>query len=142
MFFHKNKKQNFNIVLCVNTAVLADALRKTISDNPESNQINFKILEEFHFGRQCINYIRKNINFVDLVIIDADLDEFDGYEVCRELRERYEYIPLLLISKEKNKLIQAKQMYNIDEILLHPYQPSYLWTRINNIVNKSLKQEE
>lgn len=135
MFFKKKKKELFNIALCVHSAVLSDSLKKYIYENPEAEHIEFRIVNESYYGRQCLNYVRKYAQYIDLIIVDADIeDEFDGYEVCRMVREKFPNMPLLLISKEKKKMLQAKDMYYIDEVLLHPYQPSYLWMRINNIV--------
>lgn len=142
MFFKKKKKQDINIVLCIHSSVLCESVKKILQESPEAKHVNYNILEEFYYGRPCIDYVRKNLCYIDIIIVDAEMEGVNGYEVCRKIRELSMNVPILLFSQEKKKLLQAKEMYYINEVLLHPWQPSYLWTRIDNIVDSINKGKE
>lgn len=136
MFLKRHKNIKYNIVICANSTTSGDSINKIINDKPNNQHNKYNVVETFYYGRPCIDYLRKNMRYIDLVIVDADMEGLDGYDVCRLIRELDADIKLILISKDKKKLFQAKEMYLINEVLLHPWQPSYLWSRIDNVFNE------
>ena len=70
------------------------------------------------------------------MIIESNLESISGYELVREIRTINIDIPIILIADDREILGVAQDMYFINEVLPTPWQPAYLWTRINRIVLK------
>ena len=139
MLFRRKKKEKFNILLCVSTVNVGASIREIIPDNPDTPDIQYNFVNEFYYGRPMLDFYRKNKAYIDCVIVDANCEGLDGYDICRELREMDRNAKIILISESKKKLNQSKKLYYLDGILLQPYQPAYMWSRINDII-ESIKR--
>lgn len=81
----------------------------------------------------------------DLIICDSLVPGKDGFECCREIKERLEtcHIPFLMLTAkvEDEDLIQVLEQ-GADGYLLKPFSPSILKAKIRNLINgrQALKQ--
>lgn len=48
----------------------------------------------------------------DLVILDLQLPGIDGFEICRQIREKLD-VPILIVSAKKKKLIKFEDLASV-----------------------------
>ena len=66
----------------------------------------------------------------DLVILDLMLPGTDGYEVCRQIREKKE-IPIIMVSAKKEELDKIYGLgMGADDYMTKPFSPSELVARV------------
>ena len=73
----------------------------------------------------------------DLIIIDVNLGNYNGKEVCKNIKENpaSENIPVLLTSASAESLADFKDFY-ADDILEKPFEKSIITNKINKLLNK------
>ena len=72
-----------------------------------------------------------------LVVVDPRLDDFSGYEVCVELRERYEQeIPILFVSADRTEPHDraAGRLIGGDDYLAMPFDEGELLARVRRLL--------
>ena len=52
-------------------------------------------------GEEALNLIKNNV--YDLILLDVMLPKVDGFEICRQIRERKD-MPILLVSAKKDDI--------------------------------------
>lgn len=92
----------------------------------------------------------KGVNFevvsdsYDLVILDIWLPEINGIKVCREIRNSWKNIPILILTA-RNKISDKIEWFNAwaDDYLIKPFEYEELLMRINVLIrrNYSVKSE-
>jgi DNA-binding NarL/FixJ family response regulator len=73
-------------------------------------------------------------------ILDVNLPELSGYEVCRGLRELYgEALPILFLSGERMESYDkvAGLMIGADDYLVKPFAPDELLTRLRSLLRRA-----
>jgi DNA-binding NarL/FixJ family response regulator len=77
-------------------------------------------------------------------ILDVNLPELSGYEVCRGLRELYgESLPILFLSGERREDFDrvAGLMIGADDYLVKPFAPEELLGRLRALLRQSESEE-
>jgi DNA-binding NarL/FixJ family response regulator len=72
-----------------------------------------------------------------LVLLDVRLPGVSGYEVCRELRERYgEQLPIVFLSGERVESFDraAGLLLGADDFVVKPFAPDELLARVRRLV--------
>lgn len=80
-------------------------------------------------------------NDIDVAILDIMMPEKDGFEACKEIRERKD-IPVIILSalgQEYDKLMGFE--LGIDDYVVNPFSPKELLARVNVVVKRHQKQE-
>lgn len=80
-------------------------------------------------------------NDIDVAILDIMMPEKDGFEACKEIRERKD-IPVIILSalgQEYDKLMGFE--LGIDDYVVKPFSPKELLARVNVVVKRHQKQE-
>lgn len=82
----------------------------------------------------CIEFLRANE--VDLVLLDINLREESGFDLCRKIREEYE-LPILFISARQSDddIIIALNIGG-DDYIKKPYQLSVLLAKVKVILKR------
>ncbi|MEG1008349.1 MAG: response regulator transcription factor [Clostridia bacterium] len=82
-----------------------------------------------------INNILHNFNY-DLILLDLNLPNIDGYYICKEIRKNYS-IPIIIITS-KNTDIDELTSINIgaDDFITKPFNTQILLARINTILKR------
>lgn len=107
-------------------------MRRLISDYLKKD--GYSILEAEH-GRRAIEVFSDND--VDLVILDIMLPEFDGWTVCRKIRETSS-VPIILLtarSEESDELFGFE--LGADEYITKPFSPKILVARVKTLLRRA-----
>jgi two-component system, OmpR family, response regulator len=73
---------------------------------------------------------------VDLVILDIMMPNMDGWELCRQLREIYDFPVLMLTAKgETSQKIKGFQL-GTDDYLVKPFEPLELVARVKALLKR------
>jgi two-component system, OmpR family, response regulator len=73
---------------------------------------------------------------VDMAILDVMMPNMDGWELCRQLREDYDFPLLMLTAKgETNQKIKGFQL-GTDDYLVKPFEPLELVVRVKALLKR------
>jgi DNA-binding response OmpR family regulator len=73
---------------------------------------------------------------VDMVILDIMMPNLDGWELCRRLREHYDFPILMITAKgETNDKVQGFQL-GTDDYLVKPFDPLELVVRVKALLKR------
>ncbi len=74
---------------------------------------------------------------IDLVVLDINMPEFDGLEVCREIRKTSE-VPILFLSSRDDEIDRILGLeIGGDDYVTKPFSPRELVARINVILKRT-----
>jgi len=78
----------------------------------------------------------------DLVVSDVVMPDVDGYELCRQVKERHPSVPVVLLTSMTDPLDVVNALSaGADNFLRKPYEPTELIHRIGNMLhNKQLRE--
>ncbi len=123
-----------------------------VEDNKVNQLLLKNMLKKFGFikldtaenGRIALNRLREN-NY-DLILMDIQMPEMDGYEITREIRTRLRKemrnIPVIAITADSSDKEKAKAKENgLDDYIVKPYTPEELYYTIIKYV-KPLDNEK
>ena len=78
----------------------------------------------------------------DLLILDLMLPEVDGFEICREVREKKD-IPIIMVSAKKDDIDKIRGLgLGADDYMVKPFLPKELSLRIGIILRRYYKGED
>ncbi len=87
-------------------------------------------------GRQAVDTF-KSLNDVDLIVLDINMPELDGLEVCREIRKTSE-VPILFLSSRDDEIDRILGLeIGGDDYVTKPFSPRELIARINVILKRT-----
>ncbi|GGI45346.1 DNA-binding response regulator [Paenibacillus marchantiophytorum] len=73
----------------------------------------------------------------DLVVLDVMMPLMDGWELCRELRERYNDLPLLMVTAKGESVHKVKGFQlGTDDYLVKPFDPVELALRVKALLKR------
>ena len=111
-----------------------DVSSRTILKSIFSGRYNF--LEAAN-GTQALDVLRRG-NLPDLVILDLNMPDVDGYDVLEEIKDdpAYRHIPFIVITADNASATRTKALsLGALEILTKPYHPDSILLRVNNILS-------
>ncbi|MDD9265632.1 response regulator transcription factor [Paenibacillus sp. GCM10023248] len=74
---------------------------------------------------------------VDLAVLDIMMPLMDGWELCRELRARYEDMPLLMVTAKSESVHKVKGFQlGTDDYLVKPFDPLELVMRVKALLKR------
>ena len=85
----------------------------------------------------------------DLIILDLMLPEVDGFEICRQIREK-KNIPVIMVSAKKDDIDKIRGLgLGADDYMTKPFSPSELVARVKahlaryeRLVNSSVQEND
>ncbi|MFZ2450454.1 MAG: response regulator transcription factor [Methylovulum miyakonense] len=87
-------------------------------------------------GRQVLDIF--SAQAFDLIVLDINMPEFDGLEVCREIRKTSE-TPILFLSSRDDEIDRILGLeIGGDDYVTKPFSPRELVARINVILKRTL----
>lgn len=113
-----------------------DRIRGLLQQYLENN--NFKIL-----SLENGLYIEKYLENIDLIILDIMMPKISGFDVIKKLKSLNIKIPFIFLSakSETNDRIEGLELGAYDYIA-KPFEPKELLLRIQNILNRSIKNNK
>ncbi len=106
-------------------------IREVISFALEKAGMQVTLAED---GRQALQHFRTLA--ADLIVLDINMPEFDGLEVCREIRKTSE-VPILFLSSRDDEIDRILGLeIGGDDYVTKPFSPRELVARINVILKR------
>lgn len=79
-------------------------------------------------------------NTPDLLLLDVNLPYKDGYEICREIREKYAF-PIIMLTAQDSAMDEVMGLKcGADDFVAKPYHPQVLAAHIETILRRTLPQ--
>lgn len=86
-------------------------------------------------GRQAVDLFQQHS--VDLIVLDINMPELDGLEVCREIR-KFSDVPILFLSSRDDEIDRILGLeIGGDDYVTKPFSPRELVARINVILKRT-----
>lgn len=113
-----------------------DRIRGLLQQYLENNNLKILSLEN---GL----YIEKYLENIDLIILDVMMPKISGFDVIKKLKSLNIKIPVIFLSakSETNDRIEGLELGAYDYIA-KPFEPKELLLRIQNILNRSIKNNK
>ena len=106
-------------------------IREVISFALEKAGMRVTLAED---GRKALEQFK--LNGIDLIVLDINMPEFDGLEVCKEIRKTSD-IPILFLSSRDDEIDRILGLeIGGDDYVTKPFSPRELVARINVILKR------
>lgn len=73
---------------------------------------------------------------IDLAIIDVMMPNLDGWELCRKMRQTYDFPILMLTAKGETSQIVKGFELGSDDYLVKPFEPVVLIARVKALLKR------
>lgn len=93
------------------------------------------MVEVVEDGMQALNYLRENVNIVDMVVASTDLPEISGIELLEilQLSNRMSRIPCVIIVPDNNvDILEEVLNKGAEDVVLYPMEDMISVRRIHN----------
>ncbi len=106
-----------------------------IEDEPSIAELERDYLEANGFSVTITDSGEKGLlealnNEYDLVILDLMLPQIDGFEVCRQIRKKFD-IPIVIVSAKKDEIDMIRGLgLGADDYISKPFSPGELVARV------------
>jgi len=116
-----------------------------VEDDPSISKLVAYNLNKAEFSSISIGSYEKlydilNSNKIDLIILDINLPKKDGYQICKELKEKpkYKEIPVIMLTARGEEIDRITGLeLGADDYLVKPFSPTELILRIKAILRRS-----
>lgn len=121
-----------------------------VDDEPHNLKVLARLLEKEYdirvakTGEKCIE-IATGKEKVDLILLDINLPEIDGYEVCKRLKEnsKTRSISIIFITGRTNAKDEEKGfLLGANDYIVKPFIPIVVAARVRNQINLKLRTDE
>ena len=125
------------VVICMRKIIVADdemRIRKLVGDFLKKEGFEPVEAED---GQQALDLFEKYQNNVALLILDIMMPEYNGWEVCRKIRETSD-VPIILLtarSEEFDELTGYEA--GADDYVTKPFSPSVLMKRVEALLRRT-----
>jgi len=90
---------------------------------------------ETRYGEAAIDIVRKQL--ADLVLLEVELPDVDGFGVCRRIRE-FSAVPIIMVTSRHTERDKVTGLAcGADDYVVKPYAPSELAARMRAVVKRS-----
>ena len=111
----------YTVLICDDQPDIVNALKIYLT--PEG----YRLLTAYT-GLEAVELARRES--LDLIILDLMLPEVDGFEICREVREKKD-IPIIMVSAKKDDIDKIRGLgLGADDYMTKPFSPSELVARV------------
>jgi two-component system, OmpR family, response regulator len=113
-------------------------LAEMLTDFLSKYNVSVENFEDPYLGISTLN-----LKKYDLLILDLSLPGMDGLEICKEIREKKNDIPIIISSARsdlEDKIIGLE--LGADDYLPKPYAPKELYARIMSVLRRYKKNPE
>lgn len=79
----------------------------------------------------------------DLIILDLRLPGIDGLDICRHLRQKHEYVPILMLTSKSSELDRVVGLeVGADDYVIKPFSVLELMARVKAILRRTEMSEK
>ncbi|WP_443770846.1 response regulator, partial [Anaerostipes sp.] len=79
---------------------------------------------------------------IDLILLDINLPVFDGYYICREVRNHSD-VPIIVVTSRNSEIDELMSMnLGADDFITKPYNTQILLARITALLKRTKKVSE
>lgn len=90
---------------------------------------NFKVFK-CYTAKEALNYVEMEAEKLDLAILDVMLPDISGYEICKKIRENYQY-PIIMLTAKGEEIDKIKGLtLGADDYVTKPFLPLELVARV------------
>ena len=119
--------EKYTVLICDDSKVIHDGLKSYLSEQ------KFEVISAYD-GESALNLMHSHS--VDVVLLDIMLPGIDGYEVCREIRNKSDvYIIMLSAKGEEIDRILGLEL-GADDYVTKPFSPRELMIRIKRAMQR------
>lgn len=118
-----------------------------VEDEPKLREEIFTLLERNGYRCSTTDDFQNIISIINelnpnLVLLDINLPVFDGFYICRELRENSD-IPIIVVTSNKSDVDELLAMnLGADDFVNKPFNPRILLARISSILKRVYGKEK
>ncbi len=88
-------------------------------------------------GQQCLDLYAKNEKDVCLLIVDIMMPEYNGWEVCKKIRETSD-VPIILLTARSEEFDELTGYESgADDYVTKPFSPSVLMKRVEALLRRT-----
>lgn len=116
-----------------------EKLRTTVADFLKLYDYN---IIEAKDGKQAVEHFEKNVDEIDLILLDIMLPVMDGQEVLKKIREISE-VPVIMMTAKAGDYEQIKSFGNgVDDYIKKPFMLALLKARIEAVMKRAGKDKD
>lgn len=121
------------VLIIEDNEILSRNLVRYLSLKDIQSEVSFDWVEWLH---------KASINFYDVVILDINLPQMDGMEVCKNIREKWKDVPIIMLTSRsaKSDIIEWLNLW-ADDYLSKPFDYDELVARIKTLSRRNLKNK-
>ena len=94
-------------------------------------------VEQAENGAVALDLFSKNENSFDVAILDVMMPGIDGFQVCKELRNRNGGIGIIMLSAKTQEMDKVTGlMLGADDYVTKPFSPSELLARVDSLYRR------
>lgn len=105
------------------------------------------LLQRNGYATQCCTAFDQVVeeiiqSLAHLVLLDITLPEFDGYQICRKLRETTS-VPIIMVTSRNSDVDELMSMnLGADDFVTKPYNTQILLARIQTLIKRTYQTQE
>ena len=81
-------------------------------------------------------------NNIDLVLLDLKLPDMNGYDVCREIRNKYLDTAVIMVTAKTSDMDKIMGLeLGADDYLTKPFNPQELIARIRSVIRRTKRED-
>lgn len=121
-----------------------------VDDNPNNIQIVAATMAEYGYelgiamnGQQAFQFLEENMP--DLILLDVEMPDFDGYEVCRKIKDnsKFQEIPIIFLTAKNGAedIVRGFNEGGVD-FITKPFKSAELIVRVKTHIELKEAREE
>lgn len=119
-----------------------------VEDNLKIQKELCEFLSRYGYHVRALNNFEKIVEDIlkeeaDLILLDINLPVYDGYYICRAVREKSD-IPIIVVTSRDSEMDELMSMnLGADDFIAKPYNTQILVARISSLLKrtKNIKEE-
>ena len=114
--------------------VVGDSLTEVLTFKTILHDAGYSINEACD-GVEVVDYLKSAAPLPDLILTDIFMPNIDGFELCRQLKESYKNIPVIILTAHNDEENLHKAFdAGAEDFLGIPFSKTELLVRINNVL--------
>ena len=111
-------------------------IRKELQTVLEGNKYHTSVIEDFSDVTEQVRKINPH-----LILLDINLPFYDGYYVCRAIREKSE-VPIIVVTSRDSEIDELMSInLGADDFITKPYNTQILLARISAMLKRTHKEK-